>query len=150
MGKLETTGGTGSAPGPVPGGTASPGLMLGLATVGFAVNFWAWALLSPLGPKFKDVLHLTPFQQALVVAVPVVVGSLGRIPVGALTDRYGGRMMFPLVSLATIVPVLYLGLSGHDSLAGLLVGGFFLGIAGTPSRSGSRSSARGSRRSAVA
>jgi NNP family nitrate/nitrite transporter-like MFS transporter len=105
--------------------------MLGLATVGFAVNFWAWALLSPLGPSFKDVLHLTPLQQALVVAVPVVVGSLGRIPVGALTDRFGGRVMFPLVSLATIVPVLYLGLSGHRSLAGLLVGGFFLGIGGT-------------------
>src|SRR5215471_12680802 len=108
-----------------------PGLMLGLATVGFAVNFWAWALLSPLGPKFKDVLHLSPLQQALVVAVPVVVGSLGRIPVGGLTDRFGGRMMFPLVSLATVVPVLYLGLSGHASLAGLLVGGFFLGIGGT-------------------
>ena len=131
MGKVEATGGTGFASGPVRPGAARPGLMLGLATAGFAVNFWAWALLSPLGPKFKDVLHLTPFQQALVVAVPVVVGSLGRIPVGALTDRYGGRLMFPLVSLATIVPVLYLGLSGYGSLAGLLVGGFFLGIAGT-------------------
>jgi NNP family nitrate/nitrite transporter-like MFS transporter len=61
----------------------------------------------------------------------VIVGSLGRIPVGGLTDRFGGRMMFPLVSLATVVPVLYLGLSGHASLAGLLVGGFFLGIGGT-------------------
>jgi MFS transporter, NNP family, nitrate/nitrite transporter len=105
--------------------------MLVLATVGFAVNFWAWALLSPLGPKFKDLLHLSPFAQALIVAVPVLVGSLGRIPVGALTDRFGGRVMFPLVSLATIVPVLYLGLSGHSSLAGLLAGGFFLGIGGT-------------------
>jgi NNP family nitrate/nitrite transporter-like MFS transporter len=105
--------------------------MLALATVGFAVNFWAWALLSPLGPGFKDALHLNSFQQALVVAVPVVVGSLGRIPVGALTDRFGGRVMFPLVSAATIVPVLYLGLSGHASLTGLLVGGFFLGIGGT-------------------
>ena len=112
-------------------GAARPWVMLGMATVGFAVNFWAWALLSPLGPKFKDVLHLSPLQQALIVAVPVVVGSLGRIPVGALTDRFGGRVMFPLVSLATIVPVLYLGLSGHASLAGLLVGGFFLGIGGT-------------------
>jgi MFS transporter, NNP family, nitrate/nitrite transporter len=106
-------------------------LMLALATIGFAVNFWAWALLSPLAPKFKDVLHLSSFQQALLVAVPVVVGSLGRIPVGALTDRFGGRIMFPLVSLTTIVPVLYLGLAGHTSLAGLLVGGFFLGIGGT-------------------
>ncbi|WP_282702393.1 MFS transporter [Streptomyces sp. CC219B] len=105
--------------------------MLALATIGFAVNFWAWALLSPLGPRFKDTLDLTSFQQSLLVAVPVVVGSLGRIPVGALTDRFGGRMMFPIVSAATIVPVLYLGLAGHDSLAALLVGGFFLGIGGT-------------------
>src|SRR3954447_7224869 len=106
-------------------------VMLGLATLGFAINFWAWALLSPLAPKFKDILELSSFQQALLVAVPVVVGSVGRIPVGALTDRFGGRIMFPLVSLVTIVPVLYLGLSGHTSLAGLLIGGFFLGIGGT-------------------
>jgi len=117
-------------------GSGSPaamrrGMMLVLATAGFAVNFWAWALLSPLAPKLKDTLQLTAFQQALIVAVPVVVGSLGRIPVGALTDRFGGRVMFPLVSLTTIVPVLYLGLAGHRSLAGLLVGGFFLGIGGT-------------------
>ena len=109
----------------------SAGLMLALATIGFAVNFWAWALLSPLGPKLKDTLQLTSFQQALIVAVPVIVGALGRIPVGALTDRFGGRAMFPAVSFASIVPVLYLGLSGHSSFAGLLVGGFFLGIAGS-------------------
>ncbi len=120
----------GSSPS-APAGAARPWVMLGLATTGFAVNFWAWALLSPLGPSFKEVLRLTSLQQALVVAVPVVVGSLGRIPVGALTDRFGGRIMFPVVSLATIVPVLYLGLPGHTSLAGLLAGGFFLGIGGT-------------------
>jgi MFS family permease len=63
--------------------------------------------------------------------VPVVVGSVGRIPVGALTDRFGGRVMFPLVSVITIVPVLFLGLTGHSPLAALLVGGFFLGVGGT-------------------
>ncbi|WP_435837914.1 MFS transporter [Streptomyces chrestomyceticus] len=108
-----------------------PWTMLTLATLGFAVNFWAWALLSPLGPRFKETLDLSSFEQSLLVAVPVVVGSLGRIPVGALTDRFGGRVMFPLVSAATIVPVLYLGLFGHSSLIALLVGGFFLGIGGT-------------------
>jgi MFS transporter, NNP family, nitrate/nitrite transporter len=107
------------------------GLMLTLATVGFAVNFWAWALLSPLAVRFTAALHLSSFQQALLVAVPVVVGSLGRIPVGALTDRFGGRIMFPLVSIATVVPVLFLGLFGHGSLVALLIGGFFLGIGGT-------------------
>ncbi len=111
--------------------TASPGVMLGLATLGFAVNFWAWALLSPLGARFRTELTLSSFQQALLVAVPVVVGALGRIPVGALTDRYGARRMFPAVSFATVVPVLFLGLLGHDSYPALLVGGFLLGIGGT-------------------
>ena len=108
-----------------------PGVILAVATVGFVVNFWAWALLSPLGPDLQQSLGLSSFQQALVVAVPVIVGSLGRIPVGALTDRYGGRIMFPAVSFAAVVPTLFLGLVGTRSLAGLLVGGFFLGIAGT-------------------
>jgi NNP family nitrate/nitrite transporter-like MFS transporter len=108
-----------------------PYIMLGMATVGFALTFWAWALLSPLGAHFKQSLGLTSFEQALVVAVPVIVGALGRIPVGALTDRYGGRLMFPVISFATIVPVLFLGLIGYRSLALLLVGGFFLGLGGT-------------------
>ena len=115
-------------------GTPSAGgayVMLGMATVGFAVTFGAWALLSPLGAHFKQSLGLSSFQQALVVAVPVIVGALGRIPVGALTDRFGGRLMFPVVSFATIIPVLFLGLAGYRSLAGLLIGGFFLGLAGT-------------------
>jgi NNP family nitrate/nitrite transporter-like MFS transporter len=106
-------------------------LMLAMATVGFAVNFWAWALLSPLGAGLKDSLHVSSFAQALIVAVPVIVGSLGRIPVGALTDRFGGRVMFPVVSLVTILPVLFIGLIGHSSLTAVLIGGFFLGIAGT-------------------
>ena len=113
------------------GAATRPALMLGLATLGFALNFWAWALLSPLGVHFKAVLHLSSFQQALLVAVPVIVGSLGRIPVGALTDRFGGRIMFPLISFATIVPVLFIGELGYRSYGALLVGGFFLGLGGT-------------------
>ena len=112
----------------------SPIRMLVLATVGFAVNFWAWALLSPLGPVYRASGRLGDLSEsdvALLVAVPVIVGALGRIPVGALTDRYGARIMFPLVSAATIVPVLFIGLLGQDSYGALLVAGFFLGIGGT-------------------
>jgi NNP family nitrate/nitrite transporter-like MFS transporter len=112
----------------------SPALMLAMATIGFAVNFWAWALLSPLGPLFRaegTLGTLTESDVALLVAVPVVVGSLGRIAVGALTDQLGGRVMFPLVSALTIIPVLFIGYFGQSSYAALLVGGFFLGIAGT-------------------
>ncbi len=112
----------------------SPGLMLALATIGFAVNFWAWALLSPLGPLFREngVLGtMSESRVALMVAVPVLVGSIGRIVVGALTDKLGGRVMFPAVSAVTVVPILFIGLLGQTSYAALLVGGFFLGIAGT-------------------
>lgn len=100
-----------------------------LATVGFALNFWAWALLGPLAPGIKERLGLSFTAQSLLVAVPVVVGSLGRIPIGALTDRFGARIIFPLVSLATVVPVL--ALSVVSSYPALIITGFFLGIGGT-------------------
>jgi NNP family nitrate/nitrite transporter-like MFS transporter len=115
-------------------GVGSPWLMLVMATLGFAVNFWAWALLSPLGPLFRETGTLgvlTESEVALLVAVPVVVGSLGRIVVGALTDRYGGRVMFPLVSAATIIPIVFIAFFAQTSYVALLVGGFFLGIGGT-------------------
>jgi NNP family nitrate/nitrite transporter-like MFS transporter len=110
--------------------------MLALATIGFALNFWAWALISPLGPLFRTTGYetlgkLTETDVALMVAVPVIVGSLGRIPVGALTDRFGGRIMFPLISAVTILPILFLGFFAQSSYVAMLVGGFFLGIAGT-------------------
>jgi len=108
--------------------------MLVMATIGFAVNFWAWALISPLGPLFRDngrVGTLSESDVALMVAVPVVVGSLGRILVGALTDKYGGRVMFPVISAITIVPILFLAFVALDSYTLMLVGGFFLGVAGT-------------------
>ena len=111
-----------------------PGLMLAMATLGFALNFWAWALISPLGPLFRQegtLGELSEGDVALLVAVPVIVGSLGRILVGALTDRFGGRIMFPAISAITILPILFIAFFALDSYALLLVGGFFLGIAGT-------------------
>ncbi|MGC0143451.1 MFS transporter [Pseudactinotalea sp. Z1732] len=116
------------APAATGGGLAAR--MLVLATVGFLINFWSWALLGPLGNTYGDELGLTGFQVAVAVAVPVVVGSLGRIPVGALSDRLGARVMFPLVSLLAILPTLYVGL-GARSFTTLVIGGFFLGIGGT-------------------
>lgn len=101
-----------------------------LATIGFMVGFWAWALISPLGKAYGIDYDLTDVQQAVLVAVPVIVGSLGRIPVGALTDRFGAKVMFPSVIGLTILPVLFVGFVA-DSYPALLVGGFFLGLGGT-------------------
>lgn len=103
---------------------------LAVATVGFTLTFWAWDLVAPLGSDFKDRLGLSSFEQSLLVAVPVIVGSLGRVPVGALTDRYGARRMFPLVAALTIVPVLLI-IPARDSFGAMLGVGFLLGLGGT-------------------
>ena len=69
---------------------ADAGLMLALATVGFARDLLGvGAALARSEPPCASNSSLTAFQQSLLVAVPVIVGSLGRIPVGALTDRLG-------------------------------------------------------------
>lgn len=111
--------------------THRSGQLLG-ATWAFAINFWAWNLIGPLSSRYAGEMSLTATQTSLLVATPVLVGSLGRIPVGALTDRYGGRLMFAVISVVSIVPVLAVGFLGQSGSYGLLVVcAFFLGIPGT-------------------
>lgn len=103
-----------------------------LATGTFTICFWAWNLIAPLGNLANEVLGLTPTQNSILVATPILVGSVGRIPIGALTDRFGGRTMFAVVTLVTIVPVLLVAGAGFRlSFTGLVAAGFLLGIAGT-------------------
>ena len=70
---------------------------LALALAAFTVCFFAWSLFGPLGPTLQDHLHLSDFQLAVVVAIPVLLGSILRIPLGILTDRYGGRLVFTVL-----------------------------------------------------
>ncbi|MCR5979521.1 MFS transporter [Gordonia jinghuaiqii] len=112
--------------------TGSQSLNLALATAAFAISFWAWNLIGPLGVVYTDQLDLSATQKSVVVAIPILVGSLGRILTGALTDRLGGRLMFTVLLVVTIPFVLLVAAAGHfDSYPLLLVAGFFLGIAGT-------------------
>jgi NNP family nitrate/nitrite transporter-like MFS transporter len=99
--------------------------------MGYVLASWAWALMAPLAPLLDDIVGLTPMQQALAVSLPVVLGTLGRVPIGALTDRIGGRSVFMLVTVATVVALLVLATAGTRSATGLLVGAGLLGIAGT-------------------
>ncbi len=115
-----------------PGAGTGRGFNLALATWVSAINFWAWNLIGPLSTTYAHDLSLSSTQASLLVATPILVGALGRIVVGSLTDRYGGRIMFIAISLASILPVLAVGLAGTaGSYPLLLVFGFFLGIAGT-------------------
>ncbi|HMY73887.1 MAG TPA: MFS transporter, partial [Blastocatellia bacterium] len=72
--------------------TTSPGnnLQLALATGAFAICFAVFGSVSAMMPILKKTLALNPVQVSVALAVPVLLGSLGRIPLGMLTDRYGG------------------------------------------------------------
>src|SRR6187551_194592 len=87
------------------GPAASPTRALVLATISFAISFAAWGLVGGLASVFTARYRLTASQTALLVAVPVLLGSLARLPMGMLTDRYGGRGVFTALlafsSLAT-------------------------------------------------
>lgn len=104
------------------------GRNLTLSTAAFLLCFSAWGMLAPLAPKLEDRLGLSNTQTAVMIAVPVVLGSLLRIPLGALTDRFGGRKLFTVMLLYSAVPPLLVGFA--DSYAMLLVAGFFLGVSG--------------------
>ena len=100
-----------------------------LATIAFALCFSAWGMLAPLAPKLQDKLDLSNTETAVMIAIPVVLGSLLRIPIGLLTDRYGGRIMFTLLLGYSAGAALLIGFT--TSYVALLVGGFFLGAAGS-------------------
>ena len=100
-----------------------------LSTVAFTVCFFAWSLLGPLAPALQDHVGLSDVQTSVIVAVPVLLGSVMRIPLGWVADRYGGRIIFTALMVWTPVPLVGLALA-HDSLGAILAFGFLLGFAG--------------------
>jgi NNP family nitrate/nitrite transporter-like MFS transporter len=101
---------------------------LALATLAFAVAFTAWSLISPVAKQLQQLLQLDDFQKSTLIAMPVILGSLLRIPLGLLTDRFGGRKVFTALLALTLLPVAFLGIA--DSFWTYILGGLFLGIAG--------------------
>lgn len=83
-----------------------------LATVAFALYFSVWGLIAPLAPRFQELYGLSGTQISLVIATPVILGSIFRIPLGLLTDRFGGRMVFTVLMLLLVFPVAAIGFFG--------------------------------------
>lgn len=108
---------------------SSPHVQLFLATLAFALSFAVWGMLGALAPIFRRELDLTQTQVSLMIAVPVLIGSLGRLPMGILADRIGGRRLMGLLLVLAFIPAAGLALS--SSYGGLIFWAFFLGIAGT-------------------
>lgn len=113
---------------PSPAGVVSGNaLQLTLATIAFAVCFAVFGSISAMMPLISEKLGLSEFQKGVAIAVPVLLGSIGRIPLGILTDRLGGRAVFLVCMLASIVPGVAVGFA--NSYGMLLVCGFFAGLA---------------------
>ena len=112
-----------TSPSPVSGNTPQ----LVLATGGFAVCFAIFGSVSAMMPILRKDLGLDPMQVSIAVAVPVLLGSVGRIPLGMLTDRYGPRLIFSIVMLLSAIASMAMG--WVSSYTQLLVCGFFIGIA---------------------
>jgi NNP family nitrate/nitrite transporter-like MFS transporter len=120
-----------TAPQPAPpAAQAPPGALraLALATLAFALCFAVWGLIPPLAPLFRRLYGLSETEVGVLLAVPVLLGSLARIALGLLTDRFGGRRVFTALLLAVMVPVALAGLAtSYGSLLGVSL---FLGLAG--------------------
>ncbi|MEE1867909.1 nitrate/nitrite transporter [Pseudomonas auratipiscis] len=101
---------------------------LGLSTLAFTLCFAVWTLFSILGLQIKDEFGLTDTQLGLLMATPVLTGSISRIFLGLWTDRYGGRWVFGLLMLVSAVCV-YL-LTFANSFAMLLLAALGVGLAG--------------------
>jgi NNP family nitrate/nitrite transporter-like MFS transporter len=102
---------------------------LTLSTLSFMLCFAMWGLIGAFGPVFRQTFALSAAQAALLVVVPVLLGSLARIPAGMLTDRFGGRAVF--TSLMVLVAVAAAIVPSASTYAALLAGAFFLGLAGS-------------------
>ncbi|HEY1213048.1 MAG TPA: MFS transporter, partial [Bryobacteraceae bacterium] len=102
----------------------SPNLQLTLGTGAFALCFAVFGSLSAMMPILSRQIHLTSVQKSIAIALPVLLGSLGRIPLGMLTDRIGGRKVFSGVMLLTILPAVLMG--SVSTYSQLVVYGFFI------------------------
>ena len=98
------------------------------STLAFTVCFMIWMMFAVIGIPIKKTLDLNETQFGILVAMPVLTGSLIRLPLGMLTDKFGGRIVFFVLMLSTVIPI-YL-ISYGTAYWHYLVTGLFVGVAG--------------------
>lgn len=114
--------------------------VLFLNVLAFVVCFAAWMLNGVLVTFLVDnqVFKWSSVQIGWLFGIPVLTGSIFRLPAGILTDKFGGKWVFGLLLLVCAVPMFLLSKSnGFVSFAlcslgfGLTGAGFAVGIAFT-------------------
>lgn len=99
-----------------------------MQTASLVLGFMVWVILSSLMPFIKEDIALTSSQLAWATAIPVLIGSIARIPIGYWTNRYGARNIFMISFVLLLAPVWWI--SRATSFSDLVIGGLFLGIGG--------------------
>src|SRR5678815_4480906 len=79
------------------------------STIAFTVCFMVWMMFAVIGIPIKQALGLNETQFGILVAMPVLTGSLIRLPLGMWTDKYGGRTVFFILMLFPVVPIWMIG-----------------------------------------
>src|SRR5512141_2059547 len=98
------------------------------STSAFTVCFMVWMMFAVIGIPIKSTLHLNETQFGILVALPVLTGSLIRLPLGMWTDKFGGRVVFFILMLSTVIPIWLI--SYGTQFWHYLVTGLFVGVAG--------------------
>ncbi|WP_042355437.1 MFS transporter [Bacillus rubiinfantis] len=99
-----------------------------IQTSSLIVGFMIWVLISSLMTYIKDDIHLSSTQTSWATAVPVILGSLLRVPIGFWANRYGARILFTISFIILVIPIAIIGYA--HSFTMLILGGFLLGIGG--------------------
>ena len=95
----------------------------------FDLSFMLWVMLGALGNFIAESLGLNAGEKGLLVAVPILSGSLLRVPLGLLSDRIGSKRV-GLAMLSLLFLPLALGWQTGESLPALVAVGLMLGTAG--------------------
>jgi NNP family nitrate/nitrite transporter-like MFS transporter len=98
------------------------------STLAFTVCFAVWMMFAVIGIPIKRELGLSETEFGLLAATPVLTGSLIRLPLGMWTDQFGGRIVFFLLMISTVVPIWLIGEA--TQFWQFLVLGLFVGLAG--------------------
>lgn len=103
-------------------------MVLTFSTIAFTVCFMVWMMFAVLGIPIQKTLGLNNTEFGLLAAMPVLTGSLVRLPIGLMTDKYGGRIVFFILMLITVIPI-YAMSYAHEYWH-FLVLALFVGLAG--------------------
>lgn len=103
-------------------------IQLPLQTANLVVGFMVWVLISSLLPYIQEEIAIPAEKVAIVTAVPVILGSILRIPLGYYANIFGARLIFLVSFVLLLFPVFYI--SEASTYVDLVIGGTFLGIGG--------------------